>query len=144
MEPLEGIARADERLGRRVPLPSVVLGLGRWIEVYADGPAAVEVVWNLDDTRPGSPGRLALRVSTDGEAPTQLADAVAEAVDVAGIAAERRGAPLAEAQESLRPVVELRWAADGLWFRLTAQGPWTGGTVIEVAASIVRDAAGLG
>src|SRR5437763_5930125 len=72
VEPLEGIAAADAHLGRPVPLPSVPLPLVRWVEVTAQGPGAVEVEWNLDDTR-GGPGRLALLVSIAG-APTQLPD----------------------------------------------------------------------
>ena len=58
-EPLEGIAAADERLGRPMPLPSLPLPLGRWVEVVATEGGGVEVEWNLDDTR-GGPGRLAL------------------------------------------------------------------------------------
>jgi hypothetical protein len=135
MDPLEGIARADEHLGRRVPLPTVALALGRWIEVFADGPGAVEVVWNLDDTREGAPGRLALRVSL-AVGPTQLPDAVVSAVRVGAVAAERRGAPLDEAQASLRPVVELSWVAGGLGLRLTAQGPWDANVLLDIAASI--------
>ena len=73
VEPLESIAAADAHLGRTVPLPSLALPLARWVEVTAQGPGAVEVEWNLDDSR-GGPGRLALFVST-GPAPTQLPDA---------------------------------------------------------------------
>ncbi len=136
MEPLEGIGRADEHLGRAVPLPDVALPLGRWIEVFADGPGAVEVVWNLDDTRAGSPGRLALRVSLDpGE--TQLADATPRPVAIGGVPAQRREAPLELAQPSLRPVTELSWqTGDGLHLRLTAQGPWEETTLLHVAASV--------
>jgi hypothetical protein len=135
MDPLEGIAAADAHLGRPVPLPSVALPLGRWTEVFAVGPGAVEVVWNLDDTRPGAPGRLALRASLD-EAPTQLADAPPDGVGVGDARAERRRAPLEEAQPSLRPVVELRWRSGGLWLRLTAQGPWDEARLLALAASI--------
>lgn len=135
MEPLEGIARADEHLGRRVPLPAVVLPLGRWTEVYADGPAAIEVVWNLDDTRAAAPARLALRVSLDAP-PTQLADGAVERVRVGDALAERRCAALEEAQPSLRPVIELRWIADALHLRLTAQGPWEEPRLLALAASI--------
>jgi hypothetical protein len=136
MEPLEGIARADEHLGRAVPLPTAALPLGRWIEVFADGPGVVEVVWNLDDTRDGAPGRLALRVSVE-PSETQLADAAVEVVSVAGAAAQRRTAPLDQAQPSLRPVAELSWqAAGGLHLRLTAQGPWDDAALDEVAASV--------
>src|SRR3954453_16710074 len=58
-EPLEGIAAADARLGRPFPLPTMPLPLARWVEVTAVGSGA-EVAWNLDDTRAGAPGRLAL------------------------------------------------------------------------------------
>jgi hypothetical protein len=136
MEPLEGIAQADEHLGRRVPLPGVALPLGRWTEVHADGPGAIEVVWNLDDTRAGVPGRLALRVSRE-PGPTQLPDAPLESAAVGPIAAQRRGAPLAQAQPSLRPVSELSWlTGDGLALRLTAQGPWDRAALLEIAKSI--------
>jgi hypothetical protein len=135
MEPMEGIAEADAHLGRRVPLPSIALPLGRWTDVHADGPGAVEVVWNLDDTRPGAPGRLALRIS--GEcAPTQLPDAEPAAVRIGDAEGQRRSAPLAQAQPSLRPVTELRWPAGDLHLRLTAQGPWAPDELLAVAASI--------
>jgi hypothetical protein len=57
---LEGIAAADAHLGRPFPLPAAALPLARWVEVVATAEDAVEVEWNLDDTRPGAPGRLAL------------------------------------------------------------------------------------
>ena len=68
MEPWSGIADADEHLGRPVPLPAIPLPLVRWVEVLPAGRRAVEVEWNLDDTRAGSPGRLALYA---GEAPPE-------------------------------------------------------------------------
>src|SRR4051812_45719043 len=58
-QPLEGIAAADARLGRLFPLPRIALPLARWVEVTEVG-AGAEVAWNLDDTRAGAPGRLAL------------------------------------------------------------------------------------
>jgi hypothetical protein len=130
VEPLEGIAAADAHLGRRVPLPQLALPLTRWVEVTAQGPGAVEVEWNLDDTR-GGPGRLALFVST-APAPTQLPDAGPQPVGEYVM----REAPLDEAQESLRPVRELSWEFDGLYLRLTGQGPWQDAELVAVAGSV--------
>ena len=47
-----------------------------------------------------------------------------------------RTAPLPEAQESLRPVTELLWEADGLHLRLTAEGPWERETLLMLVASV--------
>lgn len=130
MEPLEGIAAADEHLGRPFPLPTVPLPLVRWTEVQLVG-EAVEVEWNLDDSRASAPGRLALLVSP-GPVATQLPE---HAPSVHGPVAIRT-APLAEAQEALRPVTELLWEADGLTLRLTAQGPWEHEALLMLAASV--------
>lgn len=130
MEPLEGIAAADGLLGRPFPLPGLPLPLTRWTEVQAVGDA-VEVEWNLDDSREGAPGRLALLVSASG-VDTQLPES---SVAVQGPVAIRT-APLPEAQESLRPVTELLWEADGLQLRLTAQGPWERERLLMLAASV--------
>jgi hypothetical protein len=130
VEPLEGIAAADAHLGRRVPLPALALPLARWVEVTSQGPGAVEVEWNLDDTR-GGPARLALFVST-APAPTQLPDAGPRPVGAFVL----RESPLEEAQESLRPVRELSWEGDGLYLRLTGQGPWTEEELTAAAASV--------
>ena len=130
MEPLEGIAAADAHLGRPVPLPALALPLGRWVEVTAQGPGAIEVEWNLDDTR-GGPGRLALFVSS-APAPTQLPDAGPRPVGDYVL----REASLEEAQPSLRPVIELSWELDGLYLRLTGQGPWPEAELVAVAASV--------
>jgi hypothetical protein len=130
VEPLEGIAAGDAHLGRPVPLPAIALPLARWVEVTAQGPGAVEVEWNLDDTR-GGPGRLALFVSS-AAAPTQLPDAGPRPAG-GGVGRE---APLEQAQESLRPVRELILEQDGLHLRLTAQGPWTADELLTIAASI--------
>lgn len=130
MEPLEGIAAADARLGRPFPLPALPLPLTRWTEVQALGDA-VEVAWNLDDSRDGAPGRLALLVSA-ATVVTQLPES---AVSVRG-PVTIRGAPLDGAQESLRPVSELSWEAEGLHLRLTAQGPWERETLLMLAASV--------
>jgi hypothetical protein len=130
MEPLEGIAGADAHLGRRVPLPAVALPLARWVEVTAQGPQAVEVEWNLDDSR-GGPGRLALFVAA-APAPTQLPDAGPRPAGAFVV----REAPLEQAQESLRPVRELSWQLDGLHLRLTGQGPWDEQALLTIAASV--------
>jgi hypothetical protein len=47
-----------------------------------------------------------------------------------------REAPLAGAQASLRPVHELTWQADGLYLRLTGQGPWAVGALVAIAQSV--------
>lgn len=130
VEPLEGIAAADALLGRDFPLPSAPLPLTRWTEVQAIGDA-VEIEWNLDDSREGAPGRLALLVSADAVG-TQLPESP---VAVHGPVALRTAA-LVQAQESLRPVTELLWQADGFHLRLTAQGPWERETLLMIAASV--------
>lgn len=130
MEPLEGIAAADARLGRAFPLPTAPLPLTRWTEVQALDDA-VEVEWNLDDSRAGAPGRLALMVS-EQIIHTQLSECP---VSVHGSVA-LRSALLAEAQDGLRPVTELLWQTDGLHLRLTAQGPWERETLLSIAASV--------
>jgi hypothetical protein len=135
-EPLEGIAAADAHLGRPFPLPSVPLPLGRWVEVHAVGEGAVEVEWNLDDTRDGAPGRLALWVG-HAPAPEQLEDVEATPITLSGLELAHRTAPLGEAQPSLRPVHELRWEAGDLHLRLTGQGPWRLDDLLALAASIV-------
>lgn len=135
-EPLQGIADADALLGRRFPLPSVPLPLPRWVEVLPLGEGA-EVVWNLDDTRDGTPGRLALYA---GRQPAPRRPALEGAdeceVGIEGRAALLRELPLAEAQPSLRPVRELSWDGDGIALRLTAQGQWPLGDLLEIAASV--------
>ena len=130
MEPLEGIAAADALLGREVPLPRAPLPLTRWTELQAVGDA-VEVEWNLDDSRGGAPGRLALMVSTQAVT-TQFSESPVATKGPVRI----RTAPLLEAQDSLRPVTELLWEADGLHLRLTAQGPWEREALLMLAASV--------
>jgi hypothetical protein len=130
VEPLEGIAAADALLGRPVPLPTAPLPLTRWTEVQAIGDA-VEVEWNLDDSREAAPGRLALLVSTD-PVETQLPESPVVAHGPVAL----RTAPLQEAQESLRPVTELLWQDGELHLRLTAQGPWERETLLMLAASV--------
>ena len=128
-EPLEGIAAADERLGRPMPLPSLPLPLARWVEVVATEGGGIEVEWNLDDTR-GGPGRLALWAG-----PSEPPDrGLPEPEALEGYA--HRFAPLGEAEPSLRPVHELVWRSGDLWLRLTAQGPWELDELRRVAASI--------
>lgn len=137
-ETLEGIAAADAHLGRRVPLPQAPLPLVRWTEVRAAGPEGVEIEFNLDDSRAGAPGRLALYV---GLAPPPErdwpGDEPARAVPVGDVEGRWREAELVEAQPSLRPVVELAWDAHGLSLRLTAQGPWPPERLVEIAESVV-------
>ena len=131
-QPLEGIAAADARLGRPFPLPQTALPLARWVEVTEVG-AGVEVAWNLDDSRPGAPGRLAIYAGPEPAPPRELPEAGApeQRGDVVW-----RAAPLPEAQPSLRPVRELSWTAAGLHLRITAQGPWDDGALAAIAASI--------
>jgi hypothetical protein len=131
-QPLEGIAAADTRLGRPFPLPRIALPLARWVEVTEVGSGA-EVAWNLDDSRPGAPGRLALYAGREPPPPRELPDE--------GPLEERGGitwrlAPLPQAQPALRPVRELRWTGGGLHLRLTAQGPWDDAALEAIAASI--------
>jgi hypothetical protein len=128
-DPLDGIGAADAHLGRPVPLPRMALPLARWVEVVATGPAAVQVEWNLDATRAGTPGRLTLYVGVDAPPERGLP---------APAAHERyahRAAPLAEAEPELRPVNELAWEQDGLHLRLTGQGPWSLEQLVAVAES---------
>jgi hypothetical protein len=132
-EPLEGIAQADALLGRPFPLPAAALPLARWVEVVQVAERGVEVAWNLDDTRPGSPGRLALYAGPE-PAPEHDLPGAAAAEGAEGIAV--RTAALEEAQPSLRPVTELRWERDGLHLRLTAQGPWDSDTLLALARSV--------
>ena len=135
MEPWSGIADADAYLGRPVPLPTVTLPLVRWVEVRPAGARAVEVEWNLDDTRHGSPGRLALYA---GEGPPDEREWPVDAstVAVGGADAEHRVLPLEQAEAALKPAHELRWRLDGLHLRLTAQGPWELDDLLAIGASI--------
>lgn len=128
-EPLEGIGAADAHLGRPVPLPLAALPLARWVEVLAVSPEAVEIAWNLDDTRPGAPGRLALYAGRDAPPDRGLPAPVP-----LGRYAHRTS-PLPEAQPSLKPVHELAWQAGGLHLRLTGQGPWTVAALVALADS---------
>jgi hypothetical protein len=131
-QPLEGIAAADARLGRGFPLPTVPLPLARWVEITEVGGGA-EVAWNLDDSRAGAPGRIALYAGREPPPPRDLPGG--GAVMLRGRIAWRE-APLPEAQPSLRPVRELSWAAGGLHLRITAQGPWDEAALEAIAASI--------
>ena len=132
-EPLEGIAEADAILGRPFPLPSAALPLARWVDVVQVAEHGVEVAWNLDDTRDGAPGRLALYAGLQAPPERQLPGA-ADARHEDGIAV--RTAALGEAQPSLRPVTELAWERDGLHLRLTAQGPWELDALLTLARSV--------
>jgi hypothetical protein len=126
---LVGIAAADDHLGRSVPLPSAPLPLARWVEVLASGPQAVQVEWNLDDTRPLAPGRLTLYVGMRAPGERGL-----PAPEPLGRYAHRT-APLSEAEPNLRPVHELAWQQDGLHLRLTGQGPWALAELVALADS---------
>ena len=110
--------------GGPFPLPALALPLARWTAVAPIG-GGVEVEWNLDDTRAGTPGRLALYAGAAAPPPHELPEPVSEReAAVRGCPARLRSAPLEEAQLSLRPVRELEWERGGLFLRLTAQGPW--------------------
>ncbi len=126
---LEGIAAADAHLGRAMPLPTTVLPLTRWVAVVASGPGAVQVEWNLDATRAGAPGRLTLYAGLQAPPERGLPAAAAH-----GRYAHRT-APLAEAEAELRPVHELAWEHEGLFLRLTGQGPWTLEQLVALADS---------
>ena len=135
MEPWSGSAAAAAHLGRPVPLPTATLPLARWVEVHAAGERAVEIEWNLDDTRAGSVGRLALYA---GEGPPEERpwDVAPEQVEVGGEQAEHRVVALEEAEPPLKPAHELRWRLNGLHLRLTAQGPWRLEDLVEIGASV--------
>ncbi len=130
---LESIAAADELLGRAFPLPSRALPLVRWVEVHRVGEDGAEIAWNFDDSRGGSPGRLAL-FAGHSKPPPQVADADLEVKASNGMLVRR--AALDEAEPSLRPVVEISWRRYGLDLRLTAQGPWDLAEVLGVADSV--------
>jgi hypothetical protein len=132
-DPLDGIADADAILQRRFPLPSVPIPLCRWVDVVQVARQGVEVAWNLDDTRDGSPGRLALYAGTEPPPDRELPEASATTHE-GGIAI--RTAPLPEAEPSLRPVTELTWHHDGLHLRLTGQGAWELDALLALARSI--------
>lgn len=129
-EPLNGIAAADAHLGRAVPLPAAPVGLVRWTEVIALAADAVQVEWNLDPTRPESPGRLTLYAGIEAPPDRGLPDARPEGRYA------YRSAPLPDAQPELRPVQELAWEQDGLHLRLTAQGPWVLTELLALAESV--------
>ena len=134
MEQPEGIAAADAHLGRPVPLPTVPLPLARWVDVTLADRGGVEVGWNLDDSRPGTPGRLALYVGPVPPQPHDLDGATETTTIARGF--EHRSAPLDAAQPSLRPVQELTWRRGDLHLRLTAQGPWELDELVRVAESV--------
>jgi hypothetical protein len=136
VEQIEGIAGADLILGRRFPLPALALPLARWTAVAPLG-GGVEIEWNLDDSRDGTPGRIALYAGAVPAPPLELPAPAAERdAAVRGFPARLRTAPLEEAQPSLRPVRELTWERGGLFLRLAAQGPWELEELFAIAASI--------
>ncbi len=130
-EALDGIGAADEHLGRRVPLPAAALPLSRWVEVVASGPAAVQVEWNLDVSRPESPGRLTLYAGTRPPPERGLPEQRRQGRYV------YRHAPLDEAEPEFRPVQELAWEHEGLHLRLTGQGPWVLTELVALADSVI-------
>jgi hypothetical protein len=129
-EALDGIGAADEHLGRAVPLPADALPLTRWVEVVASGPGAVQVEWNLDASRPRTPGRLTLYAGLHPPPERGLPEPTP-----AGRYAHRF-VPLEEALPELRPVHELAWEHDGLHLRLTGQGPWELAELVALADSV--------
>jgi hypothetical protein len=136
MQEWEGIADADRHLGRPFPLPAAVLPFVTWTVVRPAGDRAAEVEWNLDLTRAGARGRLALYAGAQAPAERPW-DVAAQEVQVADAPAEYRTIALEEADEpALRPAHELRWSADGLHLRLTAQGPWTLDELLAIGASL--------
>lgn len=133
IEPLESLAAADALLGRAFPLPARPLPLARWVEVRRIGEDGAEIAWNLDDSRPGAPGRLALFAGRS-QPPAQLAEEGISTVASNGMVVRR--VALEEAEHSLRPVVEIAWRRFGLHLRLTAQGPWDLADVVALADSV--------
>ncbi len=94
-------------------------------------PGAVQVEWNLDVTRPGAPGRLTLYA---GHAPPPER----------GLPAPTPAGPLrvppraaGRGRAGAAPVQELAWEHDGLYLRLTGQGPWELDELVALADSIV-------
>ncbi len=126
---LEGLGAADAHLGRAVPLPTAPLPLARWVEVVANGSGAVQVEWNLDASRPGEPGRLTLYAGVHAAPERGLPPASPHGRYA------HRFAPLEEAEAELRPVHELAWEQDGLYLRLTGQGPWSLEQLVALADS---------
>ena len=126
--------RPTRVLGRPFPLPSAPLPLARWVDVVQVAERGVEVAWNLDDTRAGAPGRLALYAGAGPARPSTTCPRAGDAGARTGSPCARRALP--EAQPSLRPVTELRWERDGLHLRLTAQGPWELDALLALARSV--------
>ena len=135
MEEWSGIADADRHLGQAFPLPRVVMPLARWVDVRPVGADGVEVEWNLDDSRPGSRGRLALFAGRS-EPPERPWEVPVDRVTIDGADAEHRMLELHEADPALRPAHELRWRRDALHLRLTAQGPWDLEELLRIGASL--------
>lgn len=133
IETLDNLAAADALLGRAFPLPSRPLPLVRWVDVRRIGGDGAEVAWNLDDSRPGSPGRLALFAGRS-KPPDQLGGQGVGATASNGMTVRR--VPLEEAEEALKPVLEISWRRYGLFLRMTAQGPWDLADVVALADSV--------
>ncbi len=130
---LENLAAADELLGRSFPLPVRPIPLARWVELHRVGEDGAEIAWNLDDSRTGSPGRLALYAGRSKPA-DQLSGPELEVQASNGMFVRR--AALEEAEPSLRPVIEISWRRFGLDLRLTAQGPWDLAELMGLADSV--------
>ena len=133
-EPLEGIAQADAVLGRPFPLPSAALPLARWVDVVHVAERGVEVAWNLDDTRPGTPGAPGALRRTRARRRIAISPTPARFTTRTGSRCVRRRCP--RRRPSLRPVTELRWQRDGLHLRLTAQGAWEIEALLALARSV--------
>jgi hypothetical protein len=127
-----GRRRAPRRARAAADRRAAARALGRGAPA---GRRRVEVEWNLDDTRPGSCGRLALYVGR--RAPTSAPGTSRRRRSTsAGAPAEHRVLPLDEAEPALRPAHELRWERAGLHLRLTAQGPWGVDDLVAIGASV--------
>src|SRR3954454_6719096 len=118
----------------------MALPLARWVEVTECGSGA-EVAWNLDDSRPGVPGRLALYAGPEPPPPRDLPGGSEPQIRDGLI---WRTAPLPEAQPPLRPVYELAWKAGGLHPRLTARAPGDEAARGPIVAAIAIGAGGVG
>lgn len=105
----------------------------RWVEIHRVDEHGAEIAWNLDDSRAGSPGRIALYAG-HAKPPSQLPEADLEVKASNGMVVRR--AALEEAETSLRPVIEVTWRRFGLDLRLTAQGPWDLAEVLGIADSV--------
>ena len=146
-EPLEGIADADARPRPAVPAPARrALPLARWVDVVQVAEHGAEVAWNLDDTRAGAPGRLALYAGLEPPPERDLPDAArgsrrgrdrrahGRAARGAAVAAARHRAALGSATActcASRPRApwEARGAARAGAFGVGSRAHWAGGCI---------------